>query len=69
MTDAARTAEVEPAGPPKEDPETLILRGSPRPVVRFRRGLIIGVTAAVAAALIAVTWLALEPPSFRLAAG
>lgn len=68
MTDASRTAEAEPAVSPKEDPETLILRGSPRPVVRFRRGLIIGVTAATAAALIAITWLALEPPSSRLAA-
>ncbi|HWT30789.1 MAG TPA: TrbI/VirB10 family protein [Propylenella sp.] len=55
--------------PPKEDPETLVLRGSPRPVVRFRRGLIIGITGAVAAALVTLTWVALEPPSFRIAAG
>ena len=55
--------------PPKEDPETLVLRGRPRPVVRFRRGLIIAVTGAVTAGLVAVTWAALEPPSFRLAAG
>jgi type IV secretion system protein TrbI len=57
-----------PAVPPKEDPETLVLRGTPRPVVRFRRGLIIGITGAVAAGLVSVTWFALEPPSFRLAA-
>lgn len=57
-----------PAAPPKEDPETLVLRGSPRPVVRFRRGLIIGITAVVAGCLVTVTWFALEPPSFRLAA-
>jgi type IV secretion system protein VirB10 len=38
-------------------------------VVRFRRGLIIGVTGVVSACLIAITWFALEPPSFRLAAG
>jgi len=57
-----------PATPAKEDPETLVLRGSPRPVVRFRRGLIIGITGAVAAALVTVTWFALEPPSFRMAA-
>lgn len=55
--------------PPKEYPETLVLRGSPRPVVRFRRGLIIGITGAVAAALVTLTWVALEPPSFRIAAG
>lgn len=53
---------------PKEDPETLVLRGRPRPVVRFRRGLVIGATGLVCTALVAVTWLALEPPSFRLAA-
>ena len=56
------------AAPLKEDPETLVLRGSPRPVVRFRRGLIIGITAVVAGALVTVTWFALEPPSFRLGA-
>jgi type IV secretion system protein TrbI len=57
-----------PAAPPKADPETLVLRGRPRPVVRFRRGLIIGITAVVAGCLVTVTWFALEPPSFRLAA-
>lgn len=66
MTDVSRESAPPP---PKEDPETLVLRGSPRPVVRFRRGLIIGITGAVAAALVTVTWVALEPPSFRIAAG
>jgi type IV secretion system protein VirB10 len=54
--------------PPKQDPQGFVLRGKPRPVVRFRRGLIVGVTAAVAAALVTLSWLALEPPSFRKAA-
>lgn len=54
---------------PKDDPETLVLRGRPRPVIRFRRGLIIGVSAIATAALIGLTWVALEPPSFRLAGG
>jgi type IV secretory pathway VirB10-like protein len=53
---------------PKEDPETLVLRGRPRPVIRFRRGLIIGVTGTATAALVGLAWVALEPPSFRLAA-
>lgn len=66
MTDVSRESA---APPPKEDPETLVLRGSPRPVVRFRRGLIIGITGTVAAALVTVTWVALEPPSFRIASG
>lgn len=56
-----------PAQAPKEDPETLVLRGRPRPVIRFRRGLIIGVAGTATAALIGLAWFALEPPSFRLA--
>ena len=61
---------VQPSGAPrpKEEPETLVLRGKPVPTVRFRRGLIVGVTGAVAAGLITLSWLALEPPSFRKAA-
>lgn len=58
-----------PVSPAKEDPETLVLRAAPRPVVRFRRGLIIGIVGVVSAGLIAVTWLALEPLSFRMMAG
>jgi len=57
-----------PTLPPKQDPETLVLRGRPRPAVRFRRGLIVGITGAVAVALVGVSWLALEPPTFRRAA-
>lgn len=51
--------------PPKENPEALVLRGTPRPAVRFRRGLIVGLTGAAAAGLITLSWLALQPPSFR----
>ena len=68
MSDPDRSEET-PAAPTKEDPETLVLRGSPQPVVRFRRGLIIGITGVVAACLVTVTWFALEPPSFRMATG
>jgi len=56
-----------PAAAAKEDPETLVLRGRPKPVIRFRRGLIIGVSAIATAALIGFAWVALEPPSFRFA--
>jgi type IV secretion system protein VirB10 len=69
MTDALHAEATPSPVPPKEDPETLVLRGRPRPVVRFRRGLIIAVTGVVTASLVAVTWAALEPPSFRFAAG
>lgn len=61
--------ERDPVAPPKEDPEALVLRGRPRPAVRFRRGLVVGLAGAAAAAIAAVTWLALEPPSFHLAGG
>ncbi|MGE5562463.1 MAG: TrbI/VirB10 family protein [Bacillota bacterium] len=57
-----------PPPPPKENPEALVLRGRPRPAVRFRRGLIIGISAAAAAGLVTLSWVALEPPSFRRAA-
>lgn len=52
----------------KVDPETLVLRGAPRRVARFRREIIIGVAATGALAIAVVTWIALEPASFRLAA-
>ena len=54
--------------PAKEDPEMLVLRGRPRHAVRFRRGLIVGIIGAIAAALVTLSWVALEPPSFRKAA-
>jgi type IV secretion system protein VirB10 len=38
-------------------------------VVRFRRGLIIGIVGVVSACLVGVTWFALEPPSFRMMTG
>ena len=57
-----------PISPPKEDPEALVLRGRPRPAARFRRGLIVGTTGAVATALVTLSWLALQPPSLRKAA-
>jgi len=65
MSDPLRSTE---STPPKQDPQGFVLRGKPRPIVRFRRGLIVGVTGAVAAALLTVSWLALDPPSLRKAA-
>lgn len=64
----SETERVEaPVAAPKDDPEKLVLRGRPRPVIRFRRRLIIGISAIATAILIGLTWVALEPPSFRLA--
>lgn len=59
-------AETQPA---KEDPSALALRAKPRQAIRFRRGLIVGIAGAAAVALVTISWLALEPPSFRTATG
>jgi type IV secretion system protein VirB10 len=53
---------------PKVDPESLVLRGGPRRVVRFRRELIIGIAAAGSLAVAVTAWIALSPVSFKLAA-
>ncbi|HYJ52241.1 MAG TPA: TrbI/VirB10 family protein [Allosphingosinicella sp.] len=52
----------------KVDPETLVLRGSPSRVVRFRRGVIVGIAGLGSLALIGTAWLALQPASMRLVA-
>lgn len=49
----------------KQNPEALVLRGRPRPAVRFRRGLIVGVAACTAAGVLAVAWFALDPPALH----
>lgn len=59
---------VEPSGPAKVDPETLVLRGSPGRVVRFRRGVIVAIAALGSIALIATAWLALRPATLGLVA-
>lgn len=52
-----------PPSLPKADPETLVLRGSPRRITRFRRGVIIAAAAASATGIAGVTWFALQRPS------
>lgn len=52
--------------PPKVDPETLVLKATPRRVVRFRRRLLIGIAATACVAVFGVTWLALQGPAMRL---
>jgi type IV secretion system protein TrbI len=53
-------------GPPKVDPETLVLNAAPRRVVRFKRRLLIGIAAIACVAVFGVTWLALKGPAVRL---
>lgn len=55
----------ETAATPKADPETLVLRGAPGRVLRFRRGAIIAIAALGSTAIIGAAWVALKPASFR----
>lgn len=64
MTQAASEA---PA-PTKADPETLVLRGAPGRVVRFRRGTIIAIAALGSTAIVGVAWVALKPATFHIVA-
>ena len=50
---------------PKIDPDSLVLRGRPRRVVRFKRHVVIGVAAIVCIAVFGATWLALNAPTLR----
>lgn len=54
--------------PPKADPETLVLRGAPGQVVRFRRGAIIAIAALGSTAIVGAAWVALKPATFRIVA-
>ncbi len=58
----------EPRTQEKRDPETVVLRGRPSPVIRFKRGLIIGICALGSAAIIGVTYVALQPAGLKLLA-
>jgi len=53
----------------KADPETLVLRGAPGRVVRFRRGAVIAIAALGSTAIVGAAWVALKPATFRLVAG
>ncbi|UUL82593.1 TrbI/VirB10 family protein [Sphingomonas qomolangmaensis] len=57
------------AASPKVDPETLVLRGRPARVIRFRRGAVIAIAALGSTAIVGVTWVALKPAAFRIVAG
>lgn len=54
---------TEPVSPPKVDPETLVLRGRPRRVVRFKRNVLVGAAAIGCVAIVGVTWLGLRDPA------
>lgn len=52
----------------KDDPETLVMRGSPRRAVRFRRSAVIAAATLGSVAITGVAWLGLRPVSFRMVA-
>jgi type IV secretion system protein VirB10 len=59
---------TELAGSPlKVDPETLVLRARPPRVVRFRRSVIVALTALAVGGILVAAWLAFTPRSFQLA--
>ena len=59
---------VEQPAPTKADPETLVLRGSPGRVVRFRRGAVVAITALGSTAIVGTAWFALKPTTFHVIA-
>jgi type IV secretion system protein VirB10 len=65
MSDTA----FEAPAPAKADPETLVLRGSPARVVRFRRGAVIAIAALGSTAIVGAAWVALKPAAFHIVAG
>lgn len=64
MTDDA----VEQPAPAKADPETLVLRGAPGRVVRFRRGAVVAIAALGSTAIVGAAWVALKPTTFHIIA-
>jgi len=55
----------ETPAPPKVDPETLVLRGAPGRVVRFRRSAVIAIAALGSTAIVGAAWVALKPATFQ----
>lgn len=65
MTDPAATA-PQAAAPAKIDPETLVLRARLAPAIRFKRGVIVALTAIAIVLVVATAWFALKPRSLNL---
>jgi type IV secretion system protein VirB10 len=50
------------------DPQSLVLRPRPRPIIRLRKGLTVGIAGAISAAVIALAWASLSAPRSHAAA-
>src|SRR5690349_6605924 len=57
--------ESAPAPRPKVDPESVAIRAQPQRAIRFKRGVMIAISAAGLVCLIVVLGLALKPVVFR----
>ncbi|MEM7768672.1 MAG: conjugal transfer protein TrbI, partial [Pseudomonadota bacterium] len=68
ISDKMSTDRIDPREQPKADPDTLVLRGSPNRIVRFRRGAIIGIAALGSIAIAGLAWMALTPATFEMLA-
>lgn len=64
MTDDA----IEQPASVKADPETLVLRGAPGRVVRFRRRAVVAIAALGSTAVVGAAWFALKPTTFHIIA-
>ena len=58
--------DIETAQTQKASPETLVLRGQPKPVTRFRRHIVIGAAAVVTISIAGAAWLALRAPGIKI---
>ena len=65
---APAAREIAPPAPPKVAPETLVLRATPDPVARFRRGAVIGLAALCSTGIIGAAWYGLKPATFMMVA-
>jgi len=59
---------VPPPPRTKLDPQSLVLRGRPKPVLRLRKGLTVGLSGLTSALLVALAWVSLKAPAIHVAA-
>jgi len=58
---------VPPPPSKKLDPQSLVLRGRPKPVLRLRKGLTVGLSGLTSALLVALAWVSLKAPAIHVA--
>lgn len=58
---------VPPPPRTKLDPQSLVLRGRPKPVLRLRKGLTVGLGGTASVLLVALAWVSLKAPAIHVA--